>query len=166
MALGLAGTDLALSYSTSSEAVKELARKIAAACPGKGKTPKITYHQADLSVTAQVVSLCEEAQSAHGRGVDILVSNAGYGKRITDILDISIEEFDKMYTINLRASFLLVKGVVPHMRQQKWGRIIFISSIAASGGGINGCRALSDVMLVEFAYSIQIMLHRKAVSPA
>lgn len=42
--------------------------------------------------------------------------------------------------INLRASFLLVKGVVEGMKAQKWGRIIFVSSIAAYGGGINGCR--------------------------
>jgi NAD(P)-dependent dehydrogenase (short-subunit alcohol dehydrogenase family) len=42
--------------------------------------------------------------------------------------------------INLRATFILVKGVVEHMKAQRWGRIIFMSSIAAQGGGINGCR--------------------------
>jgi 3-oxoacyl-[acyl-carrier protein] reductase len=45
-----------------------------------------------------------------------------------------------MFNINLRASFVLVKGVVEGMKAQKWGRIIFMSSIAAYGGGINGCR--------------------------
>lgn len=33
-----------------------------------------------------------------------------------------------------------MKGVIEGMKAQKWGRIIFMSSIAAYGGGINGCR--------------------------
>ena len=47
-----------------------------------------------------------------------------------------------MLNVNLRASFVLVKGVVEHMKAQRWGRIVFMSSIAAYGGGINGCREL------------------------
>jgi NAD(P)-dependent dehydrogenase (short-subunit alcohol dehydrogenase family) len=54
--------------------------------------------------------------------------------------DISLEEFDYTLNVNLRASFLLVKGVVEDMKAQNFGRIIFLSSIAAYGGGINGCR--------------------------
>ena len=64
--------------------------------------------------------------------------------------DIPTSEFDKMMDINLKASFLLAKGVVGGMKDQKWGRIIFISSIAAYGAGINGCRKyLSDHSLTE-----------------
>jgi 3-oxoacyl-[acyl-carrier protein] reductase len=44
-----------------------------------------------------------------------------------------LEEFNKMITINLTASFMLVMGVVDGMRVQHWGRIVFISSIAAYG---------------------------------
>ena len=58
--------------------------------------------------------------------------------------DISLEEFEHTINVNLRSSFLLVKGVVEGMKAQKWGRIIFVSSIAAYGVGLNGCR--------EFAY--------------
>lgn len=81
-----------------------------------------------------------EIDSQHGHRPDILISNAGYGKRVPDVWDITLEEFDYMLNINLRASFVLVKGVVEHMKAQRWGRIVFMSSIAASGGGINGCR--------------------------
>lgn len=81
-----------------------------------------------------------EIDTQHGHRPDILISNAGYGKRVPDVWDITIEEFDHMLNINLRASFVLVKGVVEHMKAQRWGRIVFMSSIAASGGGINGCR--------------------------
>ena len=48
-----------------------------------------------------------------------------------------------MIDVNLRASFLLVKGVVEGMKSQRFGRIVFISSIAGYGGGINGCRTWS-----------------------
>ena len=86
-----------------------------------------------------LTKLFQDIESIHGHGPDILVSNAGYGKRIPNILDIPLEEFDFTIQINLRASFILSKLAVPHMAQQKWGRIIFMSSIAAIGGGINGC---------------------------
>ncbi|PBP19459.1 3-ketoacyl-acyl carrier protein reductase [Diplocarpon rosae] len=82
----------------------------------------------------------DEIQQAHGgRVVDILVSNAGYGKRIVDVWDIPLSEFEYTLNVNLRASFVLVQGVVAGMKAQRWGRIIFMSSIAAHGGGINGC---------------------------
>lgn len=48
--------------------------------------------------------------------------------------------------MNLKASFILVKGVIEGMKAQKWGRIIFMSSIAAYGGGINGCRKLPPII--------------------
>lgn len=54
--------------------------------------------------------------------------------------EIPLEEFEYTLNVNLRASFVLVKGVIEGMKTQNWGRIIFMSSIAASGGGINGCR--------------------------
>lgn len=62
--------------------------------------------------------------------------------------DIPLEEFEYTLNVNLRASFVLVKGVVGGMKAQKWGRIIFMSSIAAQGGGINGCRQ-SNILAIE-----------------
>jgi len=84
--------------------------------------------------------LFHSIRELHGvAGPDIVVSNAGYGKRIPDIEDISVHEFDYTISVNLRASFILSKLAIPHMRKQGWGRIIFVSSLAAHGGGINGC---------------------------
>lgn len=52
---------------------------------------RITTHKADLSNTDEVIGLCEEVKKAHGRGVEILVSNAGRGKRIVDIWWVMLE---------------------------------------------------------------------------
>lgn len=109
----------------------------------KHATLRISIHQVNVASGDQIQAMFEEIDKAHGQRPDILVSNAGYGKRIPQIWDISLEEFDYTIAVNLRASFILVKGVVEHMKTQRWGRIVFMSSIAGQGGGINGCRKCS-----------------------
>ncbi|KAI1083770.1 NAD(P)-binding protein [Whalleya microplaca] len=101
---------------------------------------KITVHRVDMGSANDLEELFRDIKSQHGQdGPDVLVSNAGYGKRFPGIHDVSLEEFDNALNINLRASFTLSKLSIPHMEAQSWGRIIFISSIAAIGGGINAC---------------------------
>lgn len=108
---------------------------------------RISIHQVDVGSADQIEAMFQDIDAKHGQRPDILISNAGYGKRIPDVSEISLEEFDFTMNINLRASFILVKGVVEHMKAQKWGRIIFMSSIAAQGGGINGCRKFISIYL-------------------
>ena len=106
-----------------------------------------------MSSADEIQHMFEEIDQQHGKRPDILVSNAGYGKRIPQVWDISLEEFDYTVNVNLRASFILVKGMVEHMKSQRWGRIVFMSSIAGQGGGINGCRMrspLAKMMLPTF----------------
>lgn len=100
---------------------------------------KISMHQVNVVKDDDLTRLFEEIQKEHNQGPDILVVNAGYGKRVSSILDISIEEWDYTINCNLRSSFLLTKLAVPHMQDQGWGRVIYISSIAAGGTSINGC---------------------------
>ena len=112
-----------------------------------------------MASAADIQRLFEEVEKVHGHGPDILVSNAGHGKRIVSILDISVEEFDYTMTVNLRASFILSKLAVPHMQSQKWGRIIYMGSLAAYGGGINGCHyAASKAGLIGMAKNMAIKL--------
>jgi 3-oxoacyl-[acyl-carrier protein] reductase len=112
-----------------------------------------------MSSAEEMEKLFEEIQKIHGHRPDILVSNAGHGKRIPSILDIPLEEFDYTLNINLRASFILSKLAVPHMKSQKWGRIIFMGSIAAYGGGINGCHyAASKAGLMGMAKNLALKL--------
>lgn len=109
---------------------------------------KISIHQVDVGRAEDIDRMFTEIDKQHGHRPDILISNAGYGKRISQIWDISLEEFDYTINVNLRASFILVKGCVEYMRKQRWGRIVFMSSIAAQGGGINGCREYILFLLV------------------
>ncbi|KAF2759044.1 3-ketoacyl-acyl carrier protein reductase [Pseudovirgaria hyperparasitica] len=134
--------DLALTYSSNQLAVEELVAQLRKECeaerPG-GDFRRISVHKVDVSSADDILSMVADVRKEHGKPIDILFSNAGYGKRIVDIWDIPIEEYDKMQNINSRASFILIKAVVDDMKAQKWGRIVLSSSIAAYGGGINGC---------------------------
>jgi 3-oxoacyl-[acyl-carrier protein] reductase len=117
---------------------------------------RISIHQVDVGSADQIEAMFQRIDKEHGHRPDILVSNAGYGKRVPNVWDIELEEFDYTLSVNLRASFILTKGVVEHMKSQRWGRIIFMSSIAAQGGGINGCREFTPLfctycILTEYA---------------
>ena len=131
------GCHLALTYSKNKGAVDDLIKSLEASSPNT--TQKLSSHQVDMASADDITELFKQIEQNHGHGPDILISNAGHGKRIPQIVDIPLEEWDYTLTINLRASFILSKLAVPHMSAQHWGRIILMSSIAAYGGGINGC---------------------------
>jgi len=88
-----------------------------------------------LDVTSEE-SVAEAVREA-GR-VDVLVNNAGITQRRA-IWELSIDEFDRMLAINLRGGFLCLSAVVKGMMERRWGRVIWISSVAGKqGGGIIG----------------------------
>ena len=101
-------------------------------------------HYVDLASMDDIEAIAKKVKSQHSQPIDILVANVGACKRICTVSDISLEDLE--YTINvtinvnLRAPFLLVKAFVEGMIEQNWGRIIFVSSIAAYGAGLNGYR--------------------------
>lgn len=131
------GVNLALTYATNLDAMNKIVTDLQSKY-AENKL-KISIHQVDVGKADQIEKMFQEIDAQHNQRPDILVSNAGYGKRFPNVWDITLEEFDYTLNINLRASFILVKGVVEHMKSQRWGRIVFMSSIAAQGGGINGC---------------------------
>ena len=67
----------------------------------------------------------------------MLVSNAGLGKR-QPLESIAVEDFDEIVAVNLRAPFLLAQRLLPDMVKRGFGRILFMSSVAAFTGGIVG----------------------------
>lgn len=128
-----------MTYSSNKDSLEALVNEFKSAAAQSQSKQSFSIHQADLASPEQTTQLCEDVQKEHNRAVDILISNAGYGKRIRDVSEIPLSEFEITLNVNLRAPFLLVKGVVDGMKAQKWGRIIFVSSIAAYGGGMNVC---------------------------
>jgi 3-oxoacyl-[acyl-carrier protein] reductase len=92
----------------------------------------------DISVKDDVTRLVAETMEAFGR-VDVLVNNAAApaGGDRADIVDVPVEEWDRMFAVNCRGSFLMSQAVFAPMRAQRWGRIVSISSEAALFGDRN-----------------------------
>jgi 3-oxoacyl-[acyl-carrier protein] reductase len=119
-----------------------------------------------MASESDLYRIFEELAKEHSQpGPDILVSNAGYGVRIPQITDIPLSEWDHTITVNLRSSFILAKLSVPHMQSQQWGRIVFMSSIAAYGGGINGCHyAASKAGLLGMCKNLALKLAKDGIT--
>jgi len=87
---------------------------------------------ADVASPPDVTRLVEMTKSTYGK-VDILVNNAGIN-RDKLLLRMSDEDWDKVLNVNLKSVFLCTRAVLRHMLEQRWGRIISISSIAGIMG--------------------------------
>ncbi|XP_015269014.1 PREDICTED: dehydrogenase/reductase SDR family member 4-like [Gekko japonicus] len=74
--------------------------------------------------------LIDVALERHG-GIDILVSNAAVNPFFGSTVDATEDVWDKILDINVKATALLVKLVVPHMEKRGGGSIVIVSSIAA-----------------------------------
>jgi 3-oxoacyl-[acyl-carrier protein] reductase len=83
----------------------------------------------DVSKDADVKRLVGFALSAFG-GLDIVVNNAGTTHRNQPMLDVSEEQFDRIYQVNVKSLFLTARHAVPHFRAQKNGVFITIASTA------------------------------------
>jgi len=121
--LAAEGTALALGYGASARPAQALAAEIIA---GGGRAVAIG---ADLRRPEAPGELVQEAADALGP-VDLLVSNAGL-RRVQPLEEVSSDDFDEMLAVNLRAPFLLAQRAVPPMRERGFGRILFVSSVAA-----------------------------------
>jgi 3-oxoacyl-[acyl-carrier protein] reductase len=88
---------------------------------------------ADVSDSAAVAAMLQAVNAGLGP-VDVLVNNAGIAL-IRSVDDLTEADFDHTLTVNLKSAFLCTQAVLPHMRAQRWGRIVNISSGAARGAG-------------------------------
>lgn len=84
----------------------------------------------DVSREADIQAMVEKAVAAFG-GLDIVVNNAGTTHRNKPILEVTEAEFDRVYAVNVKSIFWMVRAAVPVMqRQGRGGSIINISSTA------------------------------------
>ena len=88
---------------------------------------KVEYHGADMSKPAEIEDMMKSATAAFG-GVDVLVNNAGI-QFVSNVEDFPTERWDAIIAINLSSAFHTTRLALPHMQQQKWGRIINIASV-------------------------------------
>ncbi len=105
---------------------------------------------------AFVHELMARALGEFGR-LDILVNNAGI-TRDTLLRDMSVEDWDAVLNLNLRATFLCCKEATPHMVARKWGRVINMSSRAHYGnkGQVNYAASKAGVIGLTRSLSMEL----------
>lgn len=90
----------------------------------------------DVSDSASVLAAVAQVM-ARTKRVDILVNNAGLAGKAAPIWEQSEADWHKIIAVNVTGVFNTCRAVLPHMREQKYGRIVNIASIAGKEGNPN-----------------------------
>jgi 2-dehydro-3-deoxy-L-rhamnonate dehydrogenase (NAD+) len=100
----------------------------------KDKGYSVAGFQTDVASEASVIGAMTEVETAFGK-IDIMVNCAGIvGPTSTKITEYSVEDYDKIYGVNLRGSFLMTKYAIKSMEKHNYGRILLIASMAGKDG--------------------------------
>jgi 3-oxoacyl-[acyl-carrier protein] reductase len=142
------GHDVAVGYASNAAAAEEVADAVRA-LGRRAMAPG-----GDLADPAAADALVDAVETELGP-VDVLVANAGVNTPGRRVEEISLEEWDRLHAVNLRAPFLLARRVLPGMAERGFGRIVLLSSVAAYTGGIIGAHyASSKAGLHGLAHSL------------
>lgn len=108
--------------------------------------------QTDVSDEASVKAMVDRAIAHFGK-VDILINNAaifasvGFTHGAHDT--IPVNEWDRMFAVNVRGTWICCREVIPHMKQQGYGKIINVSSGTASKGTVGMLHYVTSKAAVE-----------------
>jgi NAD(P)-dependent dehydrogenase (short-subunit alcohol dehydrogenase family) len=124
--------------------VAEGARVIAAArreAEGRALQAKcgsaLDFIRTDVAQEADVKAMIDHAVTRFGR-LDCLVNNAGAGSPMVSIAEVTAEDFQTVFAVNVRGVMFGIKHAAPVMRRQGAGSIITIASVAGLRGGLSG----------------------------
>ena len=89
-------------------------------------------HDVDVTDAAAV-----DALAAQLGDVDILVNCAGILGGSRPLWELDVEEWERVFRVNVLGTFLTCRAFVPGMRRLGWGRIVNLASMAARAGNAN-----------------------------
>ena len=92
------------------------------------------FFSVDVADQKQVNDMVEEVLRIWGR-IDILVNNAGFDRGAT-LLKVNEEDWDAVLGVHLKGTMNCIQAVAHHMVENRYGKIINISSIYGKSGGI------------------------------
>jgi NAD(P)-dependent dehydrogenase (short-subunit alcohol dehydrogenase family) len=138
------------------DAVVAAARKPEAIVERFGNHPNLLPVGLDVTDEAQANAAVEQAVKRFGR-IDILVNNAGYGL-LGAVEEATAEEIERLYATNVFGLLKVTRAALPHMRRQRSGRIVNMSSVggyaSSPGWGVYcstkfAVEALSEALAAE-----------------
>jgi 3-oxoacyl-[acyl-carrier protein] reductase len=130
VALAKAGYDVVINYSRSAAEAK----KTEAQCQEAGAQTLMA--QCDVGDEPSVVAMMEAIKARFGR-LDVLCNNAGTSitALARDFEKVSVEDWDKVFAVNVRGVFLVTKHAAPLLRQSDDANIINTNSIVGARPG-------------------------------
>jgi 2-dehydro-3-deoxy-L-rhamnonate dehydrogenase (NAD+) len=100
----------------------------------------IDYEIVDIASKEQVKGAIDSVQARHGGHLDIMVNCAAIvGPTSTNIENVSVTDFDRVFEINVKGTFLMTKYSIPIMKRNGYGRILNFASIAGKEGNAGMC---------------------------
>lgn len=150
LAMGKAGAKVAMNYANNQQRAEDAFEQYTqAGCEG-------ALYRADVTDADQIGRMCEQISGQLG-AVDILVPNATCAQPQKPIEEYDWAFYQTMLDFFIKSPVLLTKALLPHMKKQKWGRIINITSevfhlgvapftayVAAKGGQVGFSRSLAN----------------------
>lgn len=162
LALARAGARVLVHYSSSE---KEAAEVVAEISQAGGQAQVI---RADLRAAHGPHSLAEGTRAIVGGRLDILVANAGIAKAAA-IEDLSVEDFDDLFAVNVRAPYFLVQQLLPVLTEGS--SVVLLSSLAAHAAvgtlsAYSATKGAIDTLVKHFAAALgQRGIRVNAVAP-
>jgi NAD(P)-dependent dehydrogenase (short-subunit alcohol dehydrogenase family) len=111
--------------------------------------------QCDLAQAEAIKELGEFVRKQYGR-CDILVNNAAVSAPLVPLEVFPVEQWDRLFAVNLRAALLCAQALVPMMFDKQHGSIINIASIAAQAPGQNGAYGPAKAGLIGLTKQMAI----------
>jgi acetoacetyl-CoA reductase len=156
-ALARSGVHVAVGYSSNAQAADELAGKL-----GAGGA-SVSVHQGNVGEAADCNRVVHEVLEQRGR-VDYLINNAGITVDKT-MRKMTIEDWHAVLRINLSGAFYMIKAVLDHMLERKFGRIVNISSVIGQTGSVGQANyAASKSGLFGLSQSLAQEVARKGIT--
>ena len=130
VALGFAkqGANLVVNYTSNENAANEVVETI------QSMGSKAIAVKADVAQKAEAENLVNSAIDTFGR-LDILVNNAGF-TRPSMMIKMTEDQWDQVVDIHLKGAFLCAQAAGLHMKEQKSGKIINVTSVAGIVGTV------------------------------
>ena len=155
--LGGEGATVVINYNHSLEQAQAVVEEI------KAMGSSAIALQADISEAEATKEFIEKVLEQFGR-IDILVNNAGI-TRDKSFKKMSFEEWHKVIDTNLSSAFNTCKIALPSMLEQKYGRIINISSVIGQSGGFGQTNyAAAKAGLIGFTKSLALETARAGIT--
>ncbi|EDY83275.1 KR domain superfamily [Verrucomicrobiia bacterium DG1235] len=151
------GCNIVINYNHSEDGAHETQRLV------EEKGVKCRLEKADISDKEECDAMLEDILSGEG-GVDILVNNAGIN-RDRSFLKMTRQMWDEVLGVNLNGPFNVTHGLLPHMVEQGWGRIINISSMGGQTGNFGQANySVTKGGLIAFTMTLAREVARKGVT--